>query len=273
MFFGLFTVLSAGSLLFVCLAGMYTFELLMNWCPIRQQIHALLSPESAGTLGGLGACSLVVHTFEPVPSNHRILTNFLHGKLKQDNVVAHNAGVSDADGQLVFYTTRGLIGDEQASLNPALANDRSFEALPPVKVVTIDSFLKQHGLLKVHLMKLDGEGYDPQMLFGSTQSLAARQIDIVQFEYNGKWRDIPNVDTTKHSLGNIVKHLEQLGYDTFLVGKKNLYQLSRGMWNAKYEFWGWSNAFAFSRSMDATLRERILRGVNTDFPVLKPLSS
>jgi len=253
--------------------GIYTLELLVQWCDGLSRIGATLIPETLSTSGVGDACPLVVHLLEPVPNNFRLLKQLLQERLANVGATLHfhPLALSDQSGALTFYTMKSGGGDEQASLNPALAIDREFEALPPVTVLTLDDFFEQNKLTHVHLLKLDGEGYDPQMIYGGSRVLGEHRVDVLQFEYNDKWRSVTGWDPTRQTLKTVAEHLEKLGYDTFLVGRRNLYQLSRGLWHDRLEIWYWSNCFAFSRKLDATIRQKIVSGYNLDFPTLEPI--
>lgn len=109
------------------------------------------------------------------------------------------------------------------------------------------------------------------MIYGGEAVFSQHKVDFMQFEYNQRWHEVPNHNASTHSLKAIVAHLENHGYDTFLIGGRNLYQLSRGLWDEKFEFWAWSNCIALSRKMDPAIRFKLVDNFNLDFPTLKPI--
>jgi FkbM family methyltransferase len=56
-----------------------------------------------------------------------------------------------------------------------------------VETVTLDDFADERGYTKIHLVKIDVEGYDLHVLEGARRLLARQAIEIFSFEYNEPW--------------------------------------------------------------------------------------
>jgi hypothetical protein len=53
-----------------------------------------------------------------------------------------------------------------------------------VPAVTLDGFIRDHGIARVHLLKVDTEGSELDVLSGAREVLAAGVIDVIQLEFN-----------------------------------------------------------------------------------------
>lgn len=54
-----------------------------------------------------------------------------------------------------------------------------------VSVTTLDSFCKDHGVDYIHLLKMDVEGNELNVLKGATGLLSRNAIEVIQFEFGG----------------------------------------------------------------------------------------
>jgi FkbM family methyltransferase len=248
--------------------GLFSFQLAWLWESNMYKIYGKLFPSTARTLGDHYSQSsqLIIHAIEPVPDTFNLLKSFAEKLPLAAIMTVHNLAISDTGGYFTFYSLPND-GDEQASLT----NFGGSKALPATKVITLDEFMIENKLSHIDLLKLDGEGYDPHMLYGAKTALTRQSIDVLQFEYNGKWREVPDFSSEKNSLKAVVQYLDSMNYDTFLIGTRNLYQLNRGLWNNKYEFWSWSNCVALSRKLEKKFRKQFVEGFNLDFPSLEPV--
>lgn len=255
--------------------GIVSLEFMLLWCMGASRLQLQFFPETEDThsIESRDSCPLKIFAFEPIPNNFKFADGLFHKLDLKASVDLEMAGVSNVDAELVFITGTGQMdkGDEQASLNANMLKQEGWKALPPVPVYKLDTLAKRHHWSEIHLMKLDGEGYDPLMLWGAQLSLKAHIYRLIIFEYGEKWRLHPEYDESKHTLKAVSSMLESLGYDVFLVGDRELHQLTRGLWNDRYEFFQWSNVFAMSRLLPADYRVRLLTVYNHELPIVRPL--
>lgn len=110
-----------------------------------------------------------VHAFEPVPD--------IFGRLERNrllnpdltNVVTHQLALSDVAGEAVIHVpvhNWGRVSTE-ASLQPR--SQKSTDVSVPVD--TLDNFVRDHGIDRVGLLKLDTEGTEHWVLQGATATL------------------------------------------------------------------------------------------------------
>lgn len=173
---------------------------------------------------------LKVHCFEPSALNYDLLqqvhTHFF-GNLTSDEaqrLQVHRLAFSNATGTTFF----------SSNCNTELCHIQSTaQNSDVVNVTTVDAMLERLQLNKVFIVKVDTEGFDPLVLQGAKNALAAHKVTILQFEYHqlNAWRN--------SSLESVTKWLDSLGYVCYLDGK--VLALLTGCWDPQLEFRQWSN--------------------------------
>ena len=128
--------------------------------------------------------SATVYAFEPTPSAFARLRANLEGRA-QLNPCALGA----AAGEAQMFGPPGGDHDlsEMASLHVRdLSNfNLAVEPIGTVAVQTVDDFCAAHDIARIDLLKLDTEGHELAVLGGAERLLAARAIDVIQFEFGG----------------------------------------------------------------------------------------
>jgi FkbM family methyltransferase len=137
--------------------------------------------------------SATIHCFEPNPECCRRLTNF--------GVAVHQMALGNEAGEIGFDQSQGQ-------------SDMFFVTHKPtaekVAIDTIDNFCDQQRIKHIDFLKIDTEGYDLEVIRGSTSMLQTRAIDLVQAEVS------MNAENTYHvAFGNVHSTLESSGYRLF----------------------------------------------------------
>jgi len=119
-----------------------------------------------------------VFVFEPHPLNRqRILEH--HRIRRVANVEVVPTAVSDVEGETTLfekaYGGHHSLGDVGAS--PTVGRI-------VVPVTTLDRFADERGIERVGLLKVDVEGFEPEVLRGARGFLERRAVDLVLFEYS-----------------------------------------------------------------------------------------
>jgi FkbM family methyltransferase len=130
----------------------------------------------AATLATLHKGSTQVVAFEPVPSTAaRAAATFALNGLSAARLF--QVAVGDQDGEIVIVEKEGHSGGASAV--------RHGEGAHGVRVPcrTLDNLVPILGLKDISLLKIDVEGFEPQVLQGA-QQLLARQRPSVIYEYN-----------------------------------------------------------------------------------------
>lgn len=128
--------------------------------------------------------------FEPVAATYDVL---MEATRQLPNVEHHRLALSDRPGSRTMYL------HELSALNsfdPAWGGTGETEI---VRATTLDRFVEEQGIAKVHLLKIDAEGHDLAVLQGAEQSLAAGKIDVVQIEVSvgAPGRDQPTFEEVR----------------------------------------------------------------------------
>jgi FkbM family methyltransferase len=142
---------------------------------------------------------LRVHAFEPAPRVAAILRERVAGFGASVTVVEAAAGQTDGSTRLFFRPDNTLISS---------VVDFGEAASHPVEVATtrLDTYVQARGIARIHLLKIDAEGYDLEVLRSALPLLRERRIDVVQFEYAQWWI------FSRNFLREAFELLEPLGY-------------------------------------------------------------
>lgn len=130
------------------------------------------SSEASNAVGNKGR----VYAFEPIPENLRYLK--------------HNLGLNNAKNvEVVPRAIGNKVGKEKIYLSESNVGTHSMggksKKYIEVETDTIDNFVKQKGLGKVNLIKIDVEGFESQALAGGTKSMSDGKIPmLIEFSSN-----------------------------------------------------------------------------------------
>lgn len=127
-----------------------------------------------------GRTHVTVHAFEPSMHTYSLLRAALTGQ----PVKVHQCAVSDHVGEAVLTVIAPAAGTN--SLNPDVAASRD-AATEVVPTTTLDAFAAERDIVRIHLLKIDTEGHDLNVLRGAGGLLTEQRVDVVQFEYNHRW--------------------------------------------------------------------------------------
>jgi FkbM family methyltransferase len=120
-----------------------------------------------------------VHAFEPNPEMcHLIDEAMIHNGVK--NVVLHRVALGAQDGELMLSVPNGNAG--AASLNKARQFQDGKTMAVPVR--TLSSVLADQQINHIRLVKLDVEGFEPEVLTGAAGLFARQPPDVILFELN-----------------------------------------------------------------------------------------
>ena len=145
-----------------------------------------------------------VHSFEPNPRTFGLLA--VNARLA-DNIVPHNLALGEESGVLPL-TFNPLNVGEASLVERAAGGERSIEQ---VAVKQLDTLVA--GLGDIAFIKLDVEGFEPQVLKGADRLLRERQ-PVVAFEQN------PSAFVDGHS--ETVQLLQDAGYKFCILSKRHV---------------------------------------------------
>jgi len=111
-----------------------------------------------------------VYAFEPDKTNFEILVkNIETNNLK--NVVAINAAVGSISGKKILYKSKNNLGDHKLYGNGEKET---------VKIIKLDNYFKD---IKVDLMKIDTQGWEPEVIDGAKE-LIKKNKPVIFLEYS-----------------------------------------------------------------------------------------
>lgn len=133
-------------------------------------------------MGHLSGPSGRVHAFEPEPRSWDRLARNVELNGLADRVVMHRKAVGDTDGTVTFFRH-----DAQHSGWGSLHRHPKHEGELSVEAIRLDTWMKEIGPEEIHLLKIDVEGSELEVLRGATESLGAGRFRYILTEYNGFW--------------------------------------------------------------------------------------
>ena len=182
--------------------------------------------------------------FEPSRSAFDTLEGRFRG---EPRITLFNVALGSAPGALAFFE------EPNAGRGSTLVADfmRTQGTTRTVTVTTLDTALREAVWTRVDLLKIDAEGYDLQVLRGAGETLAARGVGVVQFEYNRAWQLAGDTLRAAYTL------LESNGYRVFVLKRDGLYTLNYLRYEEYFEY---TNFVAIASEQLARFEDR-LRGV------------
>lgn len=134
--------------------------------------------------------------FEPVQE----FVSHIHANYKRVNYKLVEAAVSDKEGEVTLQTAAiggwATITHSNIVYGPVNSIDKR-----TVPMVTLDGYLSRHPQKPPHLVKLDVDGFELQVMQGGVETLKNTSVVIVE--------------TTKHDLTERIGFLEARGFEIF----------------------------------------------------------
>jgi len=120
----------------------------------------------------------VVHAFEPMPAIFARLQNNV-GLNGLTNVFVHECAVGEASGTADFYFHVQTELPTSSSLSPTFTAETAGLNARPVRVITLDDFVRDRSISRVDLMKIDTETTEPAVLRGARSMLERDRPHII----------------------------------------------------------------------------------------------
>ena len=122
-----------------------------------------------------------VIAFEPSPYAYRRLENTVNkNNISQVSLV--QAGLSNSKSTLQLYIPSEKKGNHAPTM---LKNDDGQPINVPV--YTLDEHLKDNNIMYVDLMKIDVEGFEPNVIEGAREAIESKKIRSILLEFNKYW--------------------------------------------------------------------------------------
>ena len=120
-----------------------------------------------------------------------MLQDFCHkNHAQRNNITLNNFGLGAENATATLhYDTKG---SGLASLTKRRLEhfNIDFKQSEAVKIITLDEYCRTQNISRIHLLKMDVEGHELDILNGAKEMFAKKAIDIATFEFGGC-----NIDT------------------------------------------------------------------------------
>lgn len=122
-----------------------------------------------------------VHVFEPNPANRAMIREQLAIR-HIDNVEIVDTAVSDREGEALLHV-------KPFDGHHSLADIGASETVGTMRVpvTTLDRYAGEQGIERIGLLKIDVEGFEPEVLRGASGLLSTGSIELLLFEYSPRF--------------------------------------------------------------------------------------
>jgi FkbM family methyltransferase len=148
----------------------------------------------------------IVHAFEPIPQMQELIDRSL-ARNQTTNVRLHRCALGSAPDLLTLSVPKGHAGSASFVAERQHADSDRVE----VPVRTLSEVLAEEAVGHVRLVKIDVEGFEPEVLAGAETHFAQYPPDAILFELNDLAADVASHPT--------IGLLDKLGYGFFSIPK------------------------------------------------------
>jgi len=135
--------------------------------------YSLLASSLVGSSGK-------VYSFDPSPYAYERLCQTI--KLNNiTNIHAYNLGLSDHPENVELALREIQVH------SPSFCTDNLKTKLGISKLITLDSFAEENDIKFIDMIKIDVEGYEPNVIKGMTKLLNENKVNRIMIEINGYW--------------------------------------------------------------------------------------
>ena len=125
----------------------------------------------------------IIICFEPSEYTYRKLKKNLNSlTTKNIEFISKKLALSNEEGN-----TELAIVHDGAGTNSLVTVPGGYIKKEAIKKITLDKYLVDNKIEKVHLLKIDAEGHDFDVIYGAQKALLSNNIEVIQFEYNWRW--------------------------------------------------------------------------------------
>ncbi|MDK2460227.1 FkbM family methyltransferase [Aphanizomenon sp. PH219] len=142
-----------------------------------------------------------VIAFEPSPYAYSRLENTVNkNNISQVSLV--QAGLSNSKSTMQLY-----IPDEKwGNHSPTIIKNDGGQPID-IPVFTLDEYLKINNIMYVDLMKIDVEGFEPNVIQGAREAIESKKIHSILLEFNKHW-----LECNGSSVESLYQKLLALGF-------------------------------------------------------------
>lgn len=180
--------------------------------------------------------------YEPSPA---VFIKLNQNLKNHEELIFRQVAVGENEGKATLHEN-----PKSTNLSSVVYSKGSTESTE-IDMVSLETDLARLDMKEVDFLKIDTEGYDFQVIKGSTDLLKKQAIGLIQFEYSHDW--IPAGSTLKAAMN----YLESFGYEVLLLKSDGVYTLNYGLYG---EYFQYSNFLAISPQWQ-WIKEHLYRGL------------
>ncbi len=148
-----------------------------------------------------------IYAFEPTPKTFtRLMENIKLNSLT--NLFPENIGLSDTSGSMSFYTSNNEYDAWNSMVRLSQLEDSS---KININVSALDEYVESKDIQKINLIKLDVEGWEYNVLRGSSNVLSWKDAPVLMVEFNEN-----NAFTAGYYCGQVYEYVESFGYKWYI---------------------------------------------------------
>lgn len=123
---------------------------------------------------------VIVHAFEPNPSNYQKLLHNIEAKKMGNRVIPVPIGLGNQNTLIDYY-------NDTESIFKRTHHITSMAVPYKITIEKLSDYCQKHDIKSIDFLKIDTEGYELDILLGCGDMLSS--IRIIQFEYGGTYLD------------------------------------------------------------------------------------
>jgi FkbM family methyltransferase len=163
-----------------------------------------------------------VHAFEPATECCKEIEQTVWAAGRDRHVTLVAKALAATSSTREFYIVPG--SSHISSLIPQFESPGEVRT---VETATVDGYCTEHNITRIHLLKIDAEGTDLDVLRGARGVLERRAVEVLQFEYNHRWI------LSRSYLRDVFELLDGMGYQLGVLTPQGVDFLSR--WHHRLE--------------------------------------
>ncbi|QKF94634.1 methyltransferase FkbM [Fadolivirus algeromassiliense] len=150
-----------------------------------------------------------IHSFEPLKINYEIIEKTIkHNNIK--NITLNKYCIGDKDNEKLYLSFEGNNIDVNSNIGGThIVKKSSTETYG----MTLDTYIEDNNINQIFLMKVDIEGYEPNLIKGAMKSLKNRIFKYIIIEITPKFCDF---NVCKDIINTIITN-EYICYDLGLM--------------------------------------------------------
>lgn len=162
--------------------------------------------------------NIYIHSFEPTLELYNIVKKKYSEQIKNKKIFINNFGLGDAKKELDFFSYKynqinsflPIEKNSKFEISRMIASKNKgsdFQKITKAKIDTLDEYCKNNKIDKIDLLKIDTQGFEPEVLKGSHNMLSEQKIKILEVELILGFAYKKNLD-----FFDIEKYLSPYGY-------------------------------------------------------------